>query len=506
MEPKGQHPADASRSVLVVDDEEAILEVVGIALESSDYEVATASTVESAIGLLEEQRFGVLIVDKNLAEEQTGLHIVREAARLHPLCKTIVLTGYPSMASAIESVELGAFDYLTKPLQLDRLRERVDAARQAFLTDRDLSTAASRHDSLFEVIPGVVWVVDLEGRIKRINHRGALAIGYQPEELVGKLHSDLIVDNPRDPSEDWAFIERRTGERATRRKLTRLRTKGGETRLFEVHSLGTYDPENPGKQTGSIGVAHDVTELTEFHRKLRENNKTEALGQLVGEVVHDFRSLLTVILGNCDLMRVGQLPPGRDPISEIEKAAGRATTLLDRLLAFQRDEPVALVELSLARVVSNVKSMLGQLLPPAYELTVDSSLDDQRITGDWQQLEQVVLNLVINARDAMNKGGRVSIETRPATGQEEELGGEIPVGEYACLRVTDRGVGMSEEQLARATQRYYTTKKSGQGTGIGLAGVERIVKQHGGHLHIRSSPGQGTSVSALFPVAGSEDS
>lgn len=494
-----------ARRVLVVDDEASVLRFAARLLEGEGFTVHTAANAEEAIELLGKQPFCVLLVDKNLGDGASGIEVLRYAMENLPYTKAIMISGYPSARSAIEAVQLGAFDYLTKPVNNDDLLAQVVAASNAFELACDRADNEARYDSLFEMIPGLVWFADRQGIIRRINSRGAALLGYCVEELVGQPYTKLLADEVPEESVKWAFLERRSGARATSAKVVSFATKEGERRLYQVHAMGGRLSSEQELGVVTVGVAHDVTELVGIHQRLRRADKTESLGHLVAEVVHEFSSLLTIINGNSELLMMGRNSPDElDELKAIRGAGGKAADLIKRLLGFARDNGSEVRRIPLALVVKEQKMLLEQLLPPQYRLEISDELGDGEILGDWQQIEQTIMNLVINARDAMPKGGVVSIHTKLADMSSEVNG--VAAGRYALLTVSDSGVGMTPEQLEKARQPFHSNKPRGQGSGIGLSTVERIVRQHDGNLTFETSPNDGTTVTMYFPLCGADAS
>jgi signal transduction histidine kinase len=240
---------------------------------------------------------------------------------------------------------------------------------------------------------------------------------------------------------------------------------------------------------------------------LRQSQKMEAIGQLTGGVAHDFNNLLQVILGN--LERLGHRLPGGRPaaggelrlIEAATRAAGRAATLTQRLLAFSRRQPLAPKSLDLNRLVAGLLELLGRTLGETIHVETVLAGGLWRVFADENQLENALLNLAVNARDAMPGGGRLTLETQNVRLDEAYARAQedVPPGDYVLVSVSDTGVGMSKEVLARAFDPFFTTKDIGQGTGLGLSQVYGFVRQSGGHVRIDSAPGDGASVQLYLP-------
>jgi two-component system cell cycle sensor histidine kinase/response regulator CckA len=231
----------------------------------------------------------------------------------------------------------------------------------------------------------------------------------------------------------------------------------------------------------------------------------EAIGQLAGGIAHDFNNLLTAISGYTELARAELEPSGSasEMLFAVSKAADRATALTRQLLAFSRKQPLWLAEMDLNEIVSGMTDLLERLIGADIELVTEFDENLGRIEADTAQIEQVVMNLAVNARDAMPHGGRLTISTCAAdTGNACRDGSqEVCDRDYVCLRVTDTGTGMDSKTMAKIFEPFYTTKRPGVGTGLGLSVVDGIAEQHGGWVNVESEPARGASFSICLPVA-----
>jgi nitrogen-specific signal transduction histidine kinase/CheY-like chemotaxis protein len=255
---------------------------------------------------------------------------------------------------------------------------------------------------------------------------------------------------------------------------------------------------------GIQGMARDLTERKRLEQQLRQAQKMEALGQLAGGIAHDFNNLLTVILGYGDEV-AKQLPQEselRRQLTEITDAGRRAASLTAQLLAFSRRQHVTLQVLNMNTVVSGIESMLRRVIGENINLTTKLEVGLGCVRADRGQMEQVILNLAINSRDAMSAGGTLTIELASVNGGEAGAPPPVPVkpGRYIMLRVSDTGHGMDAATQARIFEPFFTTKKPGKGTGLGLATVYGIVEQTGGYVWVESVPSQGTTFKILLPL------
>jgi nitrogen-specific signal transduction histidine kinase/CheY-like chemotaxis protein len=243
--------------------------------------------------------------------------------------------------------------------------------------------------------------------------------------------------------------------------------------------------------TGYVVLLRDVTEHRRLEDDLRQAQKMESVGKLAGGIAHDFNNLLTAIIGYAALAEAEQTPgtPMHEWIQQIRRSGEQAATLTGQLLAFGRRQMLRPVDLDLNEVVDDIQKMLRRLIGERIELAVDLAPGLARVRADRSQVEQVIVNLVVNARDAMPRGGRVTIRTL-----------DVAPGTYAALKVEDTGEGIAPSVLERIFEPFFTTKPIGRGTGLGLATVYGIVKQSGGDIQVRSTPARGTEFTVLLPA------
>ncbi|HEX3877672.1 MAG TPA: ATP-binding protein [Bryobacteraceae bacterium] len=348
---------------------------------------------------------------------------------------------------------------------------------------------------LFQDHPQAMWLFDPETRtIVEANGAAAKLYGYAADEMRAMPMSELqsTIDLER-------FITERGAAPKQAGEIWRHRTKSG--RAIDVE-IAVHDIDFSGKMA-HLAVVMDVTGRRELEEQLRQAQKMEAVGMLAGGVAHDFNNLLTIINGYSQLM-LNNLPkndPNRHFAEQIMKAGDRAAGLTNQLLAFSRRQVMQPKVLDLNHLVTGLSAMLRRLIGEDIDLRLTLRDDVGRVNADPGQIEQVLMNLVVNARDAMPRGGSLTVETANVALDDHYAGRHITIkpGPYVLLAVSDTGTGMDEATKNRLFEPFYTTKAPGKGTGLGLSTVFGIVKQSGGSVEIYSEPGAGTSIKVYLP-------
>jgi len=364
-------------------------------------------------------------------------------------------------------------------------------------TEEQLHDSERKYRLLFETNPEPMFVYDFQTlRILAVNGAAVARYGYTEPEFL-----QLTLRDIRPPEEQGRLDEelaRRPDDGAVRAGV-RHWTKQGKR--FDV-DLVARPLEFAGRRARLV-LARDVSAQRQLEEQLRQSQKMEAVGQLAGGIAHDFNNLLTAILGSTQLLlhNTPSGDPRREDAEEIRHAGLRAAELTRQLLAFSRRQVLAPKVLDVNSVVAHMDRMLRRLLGEDVELATSLDPAAGAVNADPGQLEQVLLNLAVNARDAMPGGGRLSIETTRVTLHDEhvERRHRMPAGDYVCLAVADTGVGMDETTQAHLFEPFFTTKEVGKGTGLGLATVYGIVKQSGGYIWVYSEPAHGTTVKVYLP-------
>jgi PAS domain S-box-containing protein len=353
-------------------------------------------------------------------------------------------------------------------------------------------------ESIAEHSPDAIVATDTDGHLTYVSRGVEEMLGYPAQELLGRPLTDLY----RSGAEEARAIMRELEKRGRLRHYeTTLRTKSGG--WIDVSASFALLRDKGGVTLGSLGIVSDVSDRRRLEEQLRQAQKMDAIGRLAGGIAHDFNNLLTVITGRTELM-LAQLPaehPQRRHMDLVQKTAERAAALTRQLLTFSRKQPVELRVLDLNSVLTGMERMLRRLIGEHIDLVTVTPPRLGRVRADPGQLEQVVMNLAINARDAMPHGGRLTLETSDVDLDETYARQHVGVrpGPYVMLAVSDTGIGMDAETQARLFEPFFTTKPAGQGTGLGLATVYGIVAQSRGTVWVYSEVGRGTTFKVYLP-------
>jgi PAS domain S-box-containing protein len=395
----------------------------------------------------------------------------------------------------------GAFNTMARSVG-DSVEQLANDLRERKRAEAALLAADELIRAMVAASPLPIIALDIDGRIKMWSQAAEGLFGWHQSEVLGQPLPGL-TERQRQEHED---LRQRAmnGEVFTGNEVTRTR-RDGTPLLLRLSCAATYDAE--GVATGVTTVLEDITQSRKLEDQFRQSQKMEAVGRLAGGVAHDFNNLLTVVLGASDLL-LSEIPtddPQRSTIIEIREAGERAAGLTTQLLAFSRKQLVEPTVFVVNQLVRDVERMLRRLIGEDIEMSVRIQNDVGAIHADRGHIEQVLVNLAVNARDAMPNGGLLVIETANVELDEEytRVHASVVPGSYVALSVSDSGTGMSAGTKAHLFEPFFTTKASGKGTGLGLATCYGIVKQSGGHIGVYSEEGVGTTMKVYLPrVAG----
>ncbi len=371
----------------------------------------------------------------------------------------------------------------------------------AFLAKEALLNSERRFRSLSENAPVIIFALDTNGAITYLNPAWGKILGHDRDDLTGKPFIDLVADKM-----EWIckniFEQLISGQKAVVEFNLTIRHKMGYPKLFNTSMAANSDTES--RVTGIIGLAKDITEERKLQHQLFQSQKMEAIGTLAGGVAHDFNNLLMGMQANLSLMRLDKDPaiPSHEKIQRIENQIQSGAALTRQLLGYARKGQYVVVPVNMNRLIEETLHVVQRANK---NITVQSLLSDETafIIADRGQMEMVMLNLFLNAADAMPEGGRLTVSCRRVTGC-----GEIEPPSSACpnpdcieIMVSDTGVGMDQATQDRIFEPFFTTKEVGRGSGLGLASVYGVVHNHGGRIHVESAPGQGATFTLLLPAA-----
>ena len=375
--------------------------------------------------------------------------------------------------------------------------EERRAHRELRERESKLESARRTNERIFETTLDLILVVDRQGSIIQVSPSAWTLLGYRPEEMIGRSAREFLHPPDLDRTRDEMRMARRG--RVMRNFETRYVHKDG--RVVPLSWTGIWSEA----EQQHFFIGRDMSERNAAEERLRRAQRLEALGQLTGGIAHDFNNLLTVIIGNLDLLqeRLKADAKGADYGTRALKAAMRGAALTRQLLAFARRQALDAKIIDINERVAATMDLLYRTLGEAIEITTALSPDLWTAVADPTQLESAIVNLAINARDAMPEGGRLIIETANKRIDENYVAKnfEAVPGDYVMLAVSDTGTGMSPEVLARVFEPFFTTKPTGKGTGLGLSMVYGFARQSQGHVQIYSEVGHGTSVRLYLPRA-----
>ncbi|MEP6890555.1 MAG: response regulator [Nitrospirota bacterium] len=495
-------------NILIVDDESRNLTVLETILDDPGYRLVRAESADQALLALVVEEFALLILDIRMPG-MTGFELAQmiKERKKTALVPIIFLTAYYNDDEHVfEGYDRGAVDYLHKPVSPAILRAKVaifaELYRRNRRADHELATQQTQLKGIIASAMDAIITVNESERVMVFNQAAESMFLCQYADAIGQPLTRFIPERFR--QEYGAPMDAFTSTQATSRSM---RLSGA---LFALRANGEEFPIEASVSHAQVDgtslltvILRDVTERKRLEEQLRQAQKMDAVGRLAGGVAHDFNNLLTIINGY-SAMLIDRLPPV-DPrhmmAVETLKAGERAGELTKQLLAFSRKQVLLPQPLNFNESLRSVSSMLSRLLGEEVTLTLDLAPDLWSINGDKGQLNQVTMNLAINARDAMPNGGTLTIATRNLSVTQE---GSVryrlmPPGDYVHVSIRDTGRGMSPEILSHLFEPFFTTKEVGQGTGLGLATVYGIVKQSQGYICTDSTPDQGTTFHLYYP-------
>ncbi len=491
------------KKIMVVDDDEALADNWEDILSDEGYELITANNCADALKVARKHHPHVALLDLKLPDD-TGINLLAKLKENNPECICALMTAFADVDSAVTALEKGAFHYLQKPVRpielislLDRIFETLQIREDKRIAEEKLKESEKRFRTIFESAQDAIFLKDADLKYILVNPAMERLYKTKSDAFRGRTDEELF-SGPNAPKSK--VMEKRVlqGEIIEEE----LKIHGKSTQIF--HTIKVPLTGGSGKVSGICGFARDITSTKQLEAQLLQAQKMEAIGTLAGGISHDFNNLLQAILGYSQMLLMDEKKnsPDYPKLKEIEQAALRASELTAQLLTFSRKVEIHPRPVDLNQVVRQVEKLLKRTIPKMIDIELQLTHPVLTVNADPGQVEQVLLNIGVNARDAMPEGGRMIIKTTNVTAENtlHKLHPRDTISEYVMLSVTDNGQGMTEEILDRIFEPFYTTKESGKGTGLGLAMAYGIIQNHDGQIFCDSRPGEGTSFCIYFPA------
>ncbi len=501
-------PEPATR-VLLIEDDPVFAEIVRVYLRHPAAKGIACERVDrlaDGLARLESDGIDAVLLDLKLPDSR-GYDTFRRVQEHRPSVPIVVLTGDEDDSLAQKAMSRGAQDYLFKTdltpgLLVRAIRyavERAGAEATRRLAAARLEASESRYRAIVEDQTELVCRFRPDGELTFANQAFGRFFGGEPGALIGRDIFSLLPEEERVAvATHLADLD---GDRPIKNREQRLRRPGDEVKWLQWTDRALFGEAGELAEYQSVG--RDTTERRKLEEQLRHSQKMEVVGQLVGGIAHDFNNILTAVGGYGDLLAERQRATGREPSPEVaalKKIVRGAAALTGQLLAFSRRQVVQPEILELNELIQGVDALLHQLIGEHIELDFDLAPEPLLVKADPGRIEQVIVNLAVNARDAMPMGGRLEIATRSLElAGDRARGLHIAPGSCVSLAIADTGCGMDEGVREQIFEPFFTTK-AGRGTGLGLATVDRIVGELGGHIAVDSTPEAGARFEILLPA------
>jgi PAS domain S-box-containing protein len=503
---------DAER-ILVVDNEVRVVETIQFFLEREGYDVATACCGEEALSCVATSNFDLILLDISMPG-MDGFQVMEQLLETHPELLVIMVTGYATVESAVRALKQGACDYLKKPFEYADLIKTVQNAlnKKHLMQENKAVTArleASERRCLYMVnnSPDLIYTLDLKGCFTFINNEFERVLGYSRLSIMGRHFSHVVHPDDLQKCKSGMIpgimATEDGGTRQIRFKKAGLKSGPTPCSDFIWVELKATLMRLPGGKNQTYCIARDVTERNNLHEQLHQAQKMEAIGTLAGGIAHDFNNILMGIQGYTSLVRSTLEPdsPEYRKLAYVEDYVNSGSDMTRQLLGFAQKNDHELNLVNINYLLKMSAKMFGRTKK---DITIRQNLEKKlwSCEVDEGQVKQVLLNLYVNAWQAMPSGGRIYIKSENLIVPEskyKELGLKKP-GKYVRVSVVDTGLGMDTKTIKRIFDPFFTTKEMGGGTGLGLATAYGIIKSHGGTFRVLSKKGEGSSFAFYLPA------
>jgi two-component system, cell cycle sensor histidine kinase and response regulator CckA len=505
----------ASLRILHLEDNPFDAEIVSATLEADaiDCELVRVETREQFVAAVERECFDLILADCTLPSFD-GMSALTIAREICPETPFIFISGWLGEEVAIETLKSGATDYVLKNRMsrlcpsVRRAVQEVDQKKERRRAEEALQSSQRFAQQIADASPNLLYLYDvINQRNAYINHTISKITRYSMEDIHGQKLGFLVTllhpddrDSVCEQIKQWETLE---DDEITEMEYRLKRADNDWRWLHSSHTVFSRTPE--GKPLLILGTAQDITEKKRLEEQLHHAQKMESIGTLAGGIAHDFNNLLTAIIGNAQLglANMADDDPVKDRLMEIEKAGKRAGELTRQLLVFSRRQRIERRLININDTIGDFLKMLHRIIGEDVEVRFLTDAGLPMVLIDPGQIEQVIMNLAVNARDAMSGGGQLIIEIHTVTLDDSychEHAFIIP-GQYVQIVFSDTGSGMDAETQQRIFEPFFTTKDVGKGTGLGLATVYGIIKQHDGFIQVYSEVGHGTTFKIYLPIS-----
>ncbi len=484
--------------IVICEDEHIVSLDIKRSLIGFGYEVvASYSTGEAAVEGCAHLKADLILMDIRLAGKMDGIEAARHIYDTYDI-PVILLSAYADEETVNRAKGSRPFGYIIKPFEERELRTTIEIALYRHSMDRKLRESEARYRTLFHEAPSANFASTVDGIITDANEAFMRLFAFSVQDPVRDIP---IVDRFADPSEGRRLLSRALTEGQTISEEYRMLRRDGAQ--LSVLATIAAAPRSDGKEPEIWGYLVDLTERRELELQLRQAQKMEAIGRLAGGVAHDFNNIITAIMGYGNLLSedVGDSEVLKDEVSGILNSAKKAANLTRQLLSFSRKQPLESRIVDINVQIAEMERMLRRLVDENVCIKLFTDAEHPLVSIDPGQFEQVLINLVVNARDAMPSGGVLIIDTLNVVGTGKVHQHGVSKGEWVLVQVKDSGIGIKAEDIQRIFDPFFTTKGPDLGTGLGLSTVYGIVNQSGGRIAVESEVGKGTTFFVYFPLS-----